>query len=275
MGVYTTTVKAICENIAGFENSTGYSEVNTVLDRAVGAIFDFSFPVYQEDYRFVLCKKILKHYYTREISADTVAQWKLWLDVRLNEIMPYYNELYKSALIEFDPMLDVDVTTTRTTKHDGTTDVTGNTTNKDTKTSEKRNTYESESNSEGENSNERSGNTWDKFSDTPQGSLQNVENGTYLTNARGITDSQTDNGSNSEKVNQTSSGTENVTDTMNRTGTSEGTTVASSTDEYLETIKGKHGGVSYSKMLMEYRKTLINIDAMIIDELRDLFIMLW
>ena len=35
------------------------------------------------------------------------------------------------------------------------------------------------------------------------------------------------------------------------------------------------GTASYSKMLNEYRSTLLNIDAMIVDEFSDLFMQLW
>ena len=46
-------------------------------------------------------------------------------------------------------------------------------------------------------------------------------------------------------------------------------------DDYLEHVKGKNGGVSYSAMLNEYRTTFLNIDMQIINELSDLFFNLW
>lgn len=87
------------------------------------------------------------------------------------------------------------------------------------------------------------GKSTDRFSDTPQGSLQNIEDNTYLSSA-------------------------NINDT-NATGTS------TSSDEYLEKITGKRNGASYSEMLDKYRDALINIDMMIIGELQDLFFKLW
>ena len=47
------------------------------------------------------------------------------------------------------------------------------------------------------------------------------------------------------------------------------------TEEYLEHVKGKTPGASYSKLLQEYRETFLNIDMMIIDDLSDLFFGLW
>ena len=34
----------------------------------------------------------------------------MWLDARMNEIMPYYNKLYESELLEFNPFYDADYT---------------------------------------------------------------------------------------------------------------------------------------------------------------------
>ena len=87
MSKYTTELRYICEMYAGGE-SKGYSDVNKVIQAAIPKVFDFDFPIFDEAYRNVLCTKILKHYYTREIAAETVGLWKLWLDTKMNEIMP-------------------------------------------------------------------------------------------------------------------------------------------------------------------------------------------
>ena len=155
MSKYTTQVRFICETAAGLTNSVGFNDVNNVLDQCWKNVFNFDFPIFDEQYRSIICRKILKHYYTREIGEETVGLWKLRLDTRLNEIMPYYNQLYKSELLKFDPFVDTDITTMHTL------DSTGNT----------------ESNtSDNQNSKER-------FSDTPQGSLSRIEDDSYLSSA--------------------------------------------------------------------------------------------
>lgn len=110
MSKYTTEVRFICEHDAGLVESEGYSSINTILDNCVSKVFDFDFPIFDENYRTVLERKILKHYYTREIATETVGLWKHFLDMRLNEIMPYYNKLYESELLSFNPFYDVDIT---------------------------------------------------------------------------------------------------------------------------------------------------------------------
>lgn len=251
MSKYTTQVRFICETASGLTESDGFNNVNDIIQNAIPKIFNFDFPIYDESYRNVLCTKILKHYYTREIGAETVGLWKLWLDARLNEIMPYYNQLYRSAMIEFNPMYDMDLTIEHHKTFDGSTDITGD--------SRENNTGNSGTSVSGENSNT----TYNLFSDTPQGALDNIENETYLTNATKIRE----NGNNSNNTNYNFNSDRNV----NRADK----TVAKNTEEYLKNIKGKNGGASYSTRLNEFRSTFINIDAMIIDELKDLFVNLW
>lgn len=211
MSMYTTELRYICESYAGLTESAGYNNIENVIKKALPKIFDFDFPIFDEDYRTVIETKIIKHYYTREISEETFGLWKLRLNTKMNEIMPYYNQLYKAWSVDFNPLYDTDITTEHTLDNESTQTTTGKST--------------------------------DRFSDTPQGSLQNIENNTYLSNAT-IVDS-------------------------NASGTS------NSTDEYLEKITGKRGSMSYSKMLDEYRESLINIDSMIIVDLKDLFFKLW
>ena len=112
MSKYTTEVRYICENYANQTESKGYNSVQSILDNSWDRVFDFDFPIFDENYREPLCKKILKHFYTREICEETVGLWKLRLDDRMNEIMPYYNKLYESELISIEPLVNYRVRTT-------------------------------------------------------------------------------------------------------------------------------------------------------------------
>ena len=223
MSKYTTEVRYICETFSGLDESKGCFNINEIVQQSRSKIFSFDYPIFDETYRGVIETKILKHYYTREIGLETVGLWLHKLDVKMNEIMPYYNQLYKSCLLEFNPFYNTDFTTKRDIK----TNEIGNSTNEtNTKTKE-----------------------WELYSDTPQGSVKNLENETYLTNA-----------------------TKNTGDgnTLNK-----GETNVDNVQDYLETVKGKVGGENYSSLLEQYRKTFLNIDMMIIDELSDLFMNIW
>ena len=283
MSKYTTEVRYICETAANLTESKGYSSIDEILTAAAPKIFDFDFPIYDENYRSILEKKILKHYYTREISAETVGLWKLWLDARMNEIMPYYNQLYKSALLEFNPLYDVDYTRTYTRKNDGLQESSSSGSSSGTGKTTGKNTGKVNGSKETTTTNNEtgtfSGSKTDKYADTPQGSLQNVISGKYLTNAR----------IDSEDNETTSNNTGSVSDTTAETqessqeGTSESTASsemsstgkASNMEEYTEKVSGKQGGVNYAAMVTEFRKTFLNIDMMIINDLSDLFFNLY
>ena len=236
MSKYTTELRYICEMYAGGE-SKGYSDVNKIIQAAIPKVFDFDFPIFDEAYRNVLCTKILKHYYTREIAAETVGLWKLWLDTKMNEIMPYYNELYSAqrTLEKLDPLTD----TKLVTKHEGNNKTVMAGTSKD----------------EGTITGSDSNNRWDIYSDTPQGSLDNVKNEKYLTNARKITDG----GSTSR----------NTTNDNTSSGTND------TTEKYIKTITGKSPGKSYSQLMKELLDVFTNIDARVIQDLSPLFFNLW
>lgn len=291
MSKYTTEVRFICEQAAGYTESQGYSKTNEIIQAAIPKVFDFDFPIFDSDYRNVLCTKILRHYYTREICEETVGLWKFRLETRLNEIMPYYNKLYKSELIDFNPLYDTELTTENSATKEEKTEKTEKDVEARAGTSTNNRGIEDNATTQNEATNNTtdSGTTTnrdehrDLYSDTPQGSLQNVENETYLTNARKVTDTKNETRNNTgsetstgnttynDKVTEKNDGSFNEDSTINRTGN----TKLNSTDSYIHKITGKSGGQSYSKMIEEFRNTFLNIDMEVINELSDLFICLW
>lgn len=299
MSKYTTEVRYICEHFSGLSESVGYNDVEQVIKNCLTKVFDFNFPIFDESYRTVLETKILRHYYTREIGLETVGLWKLKLNTKLNEIMPFYNQLYKSELIEFNPLYDVELTRERKTEGKGT---------KDTENSESRNgknhadTSQSSSNTVTENGEDKgtvngtsdgtqnqntSGNATNMYSDTPQGAITDLQAGKYLTNASVDSATNTFAGASHDSTSQTNENTRNnVTNTDGSTDSSNdgeyssnidgySNTTLSNTEDYLEHVFGSNGGESFSKRLNDYRATFINIDMMVINELEELFFGLW
>lgn len=279
MSKYTTEVRFICESKSGLEMSGGSSDVDNIIANSWNKIFTSKAPFFDEEYRSVLCQKILKHYYLREICCETVGIWTLWMNTRLEEIMPYYNQLYESAKIEFNPMHDVDLTRKHerniegTSKEDGTR--TDNTTSKRTLTGN-RGTDSTGSGTKnttsGSNETKR-----DLYSDTPQGAITGLENENYLTNARKITDNV--NGTGNEETNTTEKTGTNYSETEDTNGKVDGVTSntgsSNTTEDYLETIIGKQSTESFSSLLNKFRETFINIDMQVIEEFSDLFFGLW
>lgn len=259
MSSYTTELRYICEVAAGYDESQGGSSIADIISDARESIFDFDYPIFDREYKEVLETKIIKHYYTREISEETVGLWKLRLDDKMNMIMPYYNKLYKSELLEFNPFYDVDLVRNRTIENDGEhkTSETGtrgksderkseisrsNTSNisEDENSSIERNNKETSNISENESNKDNSenihngnsstlndGKKWDLYSDTPQGGVNgligsggnNIGDNFYLTNARKL-----DEENNSNTV-------ENNTEKNERNGERESVTIRNNVNE--------------------------------------------
>lgn len=212
MSKYTTEVRFICESKAGLEESKGASNVDTILNDSWDKIFTTQCTFFDPTYRAVLCKKILKHYYLREISSETVGIWILWMNTKLEEIMPYYNQLYASALLQFDPFKDTDYQRTHEGENTGSrnTDSTanssgsksGNNAHNTADTAENYATATSNTNTTdsgtitdskdaySDSTAASSGNKGDRYSDTPQGTISNTDitGDAYLTNVRLIND---------------------------------------------------------------------------------------
>lgn len=222
MAKFTTQVRTIVESQAGLLESGGFNNMDETIAKAAPKIFNFNFPIFDETYRLPLEIKILRHYYTREICEETVGLWKIRLDARLNEIMPYYNKLYESELITFNPLYDVDLTRTHDRTNNTTKDDTGNS-KTDTTFNRKFNSKETESGTDnnttsisGTSGGTTTSNTnnvttvidtttnkttdkqttanADAFSETPQGGINGVVNLDYLTNYRKVDGTVSDTG---------------------------------------------------------------------------------
>lgn len=157
MAKYTITIKTLIDNNFDFQMT--------------------NYPIFDENYRETLNNNILHHYYENEIGFETAPLFRFYLNQKLNEIMPYYNELYKvqKKLID-DKLLLNNVNLTEELKGSNTT-----------KTSSV-----SQSTNKGKN----------LFQDTPQGNIsqqdinaQNVYATNITLNDNSINDNSSANGS--------------------------------------------------------------------------------
>lgn len=218
MSRYTTELRNICEASIGRTEHAGFNDINNVITEAAPKVFNFDFPIFDESYRLALEIKILRHYYMREICCETVGLWKLYLQSKLCEIMPYYNQLYKSELFSFNPLYDVDykvdhrgdgsnkgdektdtttdteskrkykMTDNDTIKRDETVTIDDNDTNKISTTTLDAGTTANITNTTGSGTEARD--EWNMYSDTPQGGIDGIQNANsaladnaYLSNA--------------------------------------------------------------------------------------------
>ena len=263
MSSYTTTVRMICTNFMKSnqpELFEKYLPLEAYDDRlppddyirlAIPAVFDFTYPYYNAAQKNNTEIKVLKHFYLREIGLETPDLWRFYLNMKMNEIMPYYVELFRSADMILDPLDDVDYVRKEEGTAKGEAVTTGSAKN-NTATTNTEN-----SNSSGETS------STDAYQDTPQGALNGVASNEYLTNAR------------INKDNTKSQSSVVGGGTLAGTSSNEGNDKHSDEHTIITTMRGKIGVRSKSKLLEEYRKTIINIDMRIIRDLEPLFMQIW
>lgn len=277
MSKYTTQVRWIVEQATIAHKD---QKISKRIELACPIIFDFDFPIWVEDYKPILEKKILMHYFNKEIGFETVGLWKLYLEERLNLIMPYYNKLYETTVKEYDYLTDTKGTETYDYTHTSTEDSTFNGEGSTKNQNEQimgRNTDQANtgtvtterSETDTENSNRL-------LSDLPQANQAGIDYGSNSEEAQSNktvagTDTQTQNTNTTTTDNETINQSNEGTTTQTNTNKVENITM----DKYERTKTGAFGGRSFTDLLMQYRESLINIDNMVINELYDLFMLIY
>lgn len=278
MAKYTTQLKTIIEEINGLTSPATSKQLPSLIEQARPQLFDFSYPITDAAHKPVLERKILQHYLFREIGFETVGLWHFKLASKMNEIMPYFDRLYQSAKLEFDPLTNYNYDETAIATSNSTSDSNADTSltaNQNT-SSNQNTTANNETNSKANSSQTDTGKDVNAFSNTPQGSLTGVESLTYLTDARII---DTSNNVDTDQTGQTTS-TEN-SDTKQESDTTQKSDTAytnhlQSDNKSSNTINRKgYQGVNPADLLSKYRETLLNIDLMVIDSLADLFMLIY
>ena len=81
-------------------------QIDDKLDDVREYIFDFNYPVLDNETKKRIEIAILKHYYYREIAFETVGMFKIKLNDRLNLIMSRYNALYEKQDLSLSPYIN-------------------------------------------------------------------------------------------------------------------------------------------------------------------------
>ena len=198
------------------DDEDDYTKIKDLAKYGRNKIFDFEYPLTNTMTKEYFECMILNHYMTRRIGFDTVTNFKLHLNVKLNSIMPKYNLLFDNQ---------------------------ANVMNSRTITKQGQDNSNSSTNQTSSNSNNSSSTTDNRYSDTPQGQISDVQDSSYLTD---YTLTQADVSSNGNA-------------TSNGSGTNDRT--------YSETITENDNDNTYFRIQSE----MIPIFDMIFKELDSLF----
>lgn len=226
--------------------------------------------------RSELNQKLLNHYKYREIGFETVGRWLDELEIAMNEIMPYYNQLFHSVDIinDVDDIFsNVNVTETFEETKDGTTS--GTSSSEGTNVSNSKNTTSSSDTNTSNVEMDTSGKT--VHSETPQDSLsitaKNIDNVSYADNVNWNKDESDSKTTSSGSVNSDSETDTTETSTSDSSASSTETVVTSHTFHK----QGNQGVNTYAHDIIEFRQTILNIEQMIIndDRIKELFMLVY
>lgn len=231
-------------------------------------IFNFDYPLFDEKYRKIFESHFIKNFYMDEIGQETFGQFQLQLEVWLLINMPYFNKLFESEMIEFDPLENSRMTTTYTKKNDATQKVSGNQKSNVVSDSNENATL-SEDVTRKDDSFKR-----ELTDEKPDERLTITANdGTGLIEyAKGITENKE---TSSNEQNKENNKTVNANDETSTTADTVSDSLANSLEEYVQDRHGKLGVTNYADMIVKYRNSFMRVEKTIFTEMRELFMLVY
>ena len=231
------TIYTILESIVNpdvdLNNPAPEVKIKDLAKAGRSTIFNFDYPLTSNITKEKFETMILNHFLQRRIGFETVTAFRIQLDVKLNEIMPLYNKMF-DALENWEIFNDGAVTT-----RSGTDKRTTQNTN------ETSNTLENTSITSTEDISDR------RNSELPQNQLEDLRNGSYVTNYSYDTNTNTANDNSQSK------------------GTSQATNNGTDNNEYNETIT--RTPADKIAILKEMQENIKSIYTMIFKDLECLF----
>ena len=153
------TLYAIMNSIANYD-AEEKTKIRNLAKATHEKIFDFEYPLSSKIDKEEFECQILNHFIMRRIGQETFTAFQLFLENKLNEILPYYNIMFDS-LVDYNLFNDGEVIT-RNREDNGT----NNLNRTDNGTSSLNSTNEMKS----------------KYAEYPMNQLSDIDDGKYVTN---------------------------------------------------------------------------------------------
>lgn len=285
MAMYTMRLQELIEGLTLAD--TGLNTRDRI-EKARKKLFNFEYsffdPVAKKDFE----TNFIRKFFMNEIGFETEGLFRFQLESWLLEHMKYYNQLFKSELIIFDPLKNTNLKTT----HDKQNDNKKNDTlkqNQSTSSEEKgyAKTNQAESTKMDQTVDGESSDTGRNFNRELTAQVGDNRLAITTENGSGIIEYASDIKENLEttKNDGTTKQTSNADglnikdETTNSTNDASSALTASQNaeslvkllEEFAQLEEGKTGTQTYSKMLTEYRETFLRIQTQMFNEMRCLF----
>ncbi|UMO75937.1 lower collar protein [Bacillus phage vB_BsuP-Goe22] len=293
MSSYTMQLRTYIEMWS--QGETGLSTAEKI-EKGRPKLFDFNYPIFDESYRTIFETHFIRNFYMREIGFETEGLFKFHLETWLMINMPYFNKLFESELIKYDPLENTRVGVKSNTKND--TDRNDNRDVKQDLTSNGTSSTDAKQNDTSKTTgNEKSSGggsiTDDNFkrdlnADTADDRLQlTTKDGEGVLEYASQIEEHNENKKRDTKTNNTTDTTSNTTGTStldsdsktsnkaNTTSNDKLNSQINSVEDYIEDRVGKIGTQSYARLVMDYREALLRIEQRIFNEMQELFMLVY
>ena len=278
------TTDTLYNYIMLLNSSRDVTDFDEALDYALPLIFS-KYPIWDEDERNKLNRMIVVNFLNRPIAYETWGLFKLKLNNVMNIIMPKYNDLiHQYSLFNDKNILGLEDTENFNEVYNENHEDTGNyttgvvTTDHQEQEGNQNSVQDSTTDTQSNQKDTQKSNTSEKFWDTPQQDLNQLEDRQYATT---ITQTDQSENSTSEASGQTS---QNSTDTQNTNQSSDSTGNSDTEHEYTDNKREDHqvvnertkygnDGHSTQSLIREYQELVMSIYEKILndDMLNNLF----
>ena len=305
MAVYTMQLRTYIEKFSQYEDNLSLEER---IEIGREKLFDFDYPLFSENYRKQFETNIINEFYMREIGFETEGLFKRRLQHWLNVNMPYFNKLFESELMKYDPLSNSEMRVTHTKENDKdqtdlrNTDQMSNTKGTGQTDSEQIGNVDSTQNSKSNSKQDTDRNTdrtGDSFkreidSDTPQSRLRlSTEDGSGVIEYASNINETKQNDKDKTKEDESVTGSTTADTTGNRkdrtdfhsTDETNVDSIAEQEDRFKSDVSeiekfvqhrvGKIGVQSYAKLVQDYRNALLRVEIQIHEEMQQLFMLVY
>lgn len=219
------------------ENILDWVGTSDLVKAGYKYIFDFDFPLSENINKDEFEQMILSHFLLRRIGQETVTLFKIYLKNKLNEIMPVYNKMFDSManwnIFEDGQIIEHNLNSTFTSEENRNSDLKTNAETNSTNTS---------------NTEDRQ-----RYSDTPQNQIEDIEHDNYMSDFRYNIANDT------STVKGNSEGTQTTKETNNK----------EDKNGVIETTKFSQQ--DKIKLYIDYQTNIKNIYSLIYKDLEPLF----
>lgn len=272
MANYTIELRRYIESFSQYESGLSIREK---IEKGRTHLFNFDYEIFDEKYRNVFETHFIRQFYTREIGFETMELFKFKLETWLQIHMPYYNKLFESELIKFDPLENAKMKVTHNLKKDKTKNDTKDSNSK--ATSDDTSKVVANSKHNGTKTDDETSFNRHLESTNPDNRLEiSSEEGNGVIEYASKIDETRDSDRKNSSTNTNTDNTSDVTNHAEMTGESHDKldSTINELQDYVEDRVGKIGNDSYAKMLNEYRNSFLRIEKQIFNEMQELFMMI-